>query len=145
MVATLAFSGADVRLDSESVIVEPAPGTLIKNRLDFVVAGAIDDFDRTRAENGHYWVSLATLTSRNEPDLHWPKFAVKSGQFRGRVSDGGTNPFSGVQPMLILLLRVDDATNQRFDRWLGAGSASGYPGFRPKPGEIVARVPIQFP
>ncbi len=129
------------------IITEPPSGALIKNRLDFPVAWAIDTFDKDRAANWHYWVSIASVKgNNNELDLHWPKFYVKAGQAQGRVSDGGQNPFPYPQPMVILLLRVDDATNQRFIAWLRRGSSKGgFPGFPVSTTEVVARVPIRFP
>jgi hypothetical protein len=93
----------------------------------------------------HYWVSIASIRADGTPDLHWPKFYVKSAQFKGYVSDGGQNPFPDPQPMQVLLLRVDDGTNQRFIRWLGIGASEGYPGLAVKREEIVAQVAIRFP
>jgi len=93
----------------------------------------------------HYWMSIASVKGNNEPDLHWPKFYVKDGKSRGQLSDGGTNPSSKPQPMFILLLRVDDATNQRFERWHEQGKTEGWQGLPVKQAEIVARVPIKFP
>lgn len=123
-------------------ITDPQPNSLITKRLDFPVSWSIANFDRDR--NGwHYWISIANVTNNGEPDLQWPKFYVKEGKSKGRIYDGGQNPFPDPQPMLILLLRVDDATNQRFSAWLRQGEP--YPGLPVKPREIVARVPIRFP
>lgn len=133
-------------VQAAALITEPPSGTLIKNRLDFPVAWSIDTFDKDRAVNLHYWVSIASVKGNNEIDLHWPKFYVKAGQAQGRVSDGGQNPLPDPQPMVILLLRVDDATNQRFTAWLKRGSTEGgFPGLPVKMSEIAARVPIKFP
>lgn len=129
-----------------AAITEPPSGALITNRLDFPVGWSIDTFDNDRAANLHYWISVASIKDNNEPDLHWPKFYVKTGQAQGRISDGGQNPLPDPQSMLILLLRVDDATNQRFSAWLKRGSTEGgFPGLPIKTSEIVARVPIRFP
>jgi hypothetical protein len=130
---------------SASVLIEPAPNARIENRLSFAVTGAIESYDRDREQHLHYWVSIATVAPGGAPDVHWPKFYVKKGQFTGRVSDGGQNPYSKPQEMLLLLLKVDDATSQQFERWLATGISLGYPGLRPNPGDIVAQVPITFP
>jgi hypothetical protein len=130
---------------AQSLITEPHAGTLIVRRTSFPVAGVISSYDRDVAANFHYWISIASVTDEGKVDLHWPKFYVKDGQFHGWLSDGGQNPFPQPQPMLIVLLKVDDAANQRFVRWLQRGRSEGYPGLTLKHGEIVARVPIQFP
>jgi len=127
--------------DADAVITEPPAGTLIQNRLDFPVAGSISDYNESRAANFHYWVSIASVKGNNKPDFHWPKFYVKSGHFQGSIHDGGQNPLPTPQPMIILLLRVDDATNQRFIRWFNRGVFEGFP---VQNSEIVVSVPIRF-
>ena len=138
-----------VRLSAESVdvmITQPRPGSLIENRLDFPVGVSIANFKRDRAANFHYWVSLASVKGENELDQHWPKFYVKAGQSQGRISDGGNNPFPYPQKMSILLLKVDDSTNQDFIQWLEQGKRrGGYSGFEVKLSEIAVRIPITFP
>lgn len=124
-------------------ITDPQPNSLIKNRLHFPVSWAIANFDRDKNDGWHYWISIANVTDNGEPDLQWPKFYVKKGQAVGRIFDGGQNPFPDPQPMLILLLRVDDSTNQRFSAWLRQGAP--FPGLPVNPREIAARVPIRFP
>lgn len=135
------LSGAD----AASVITEPVPEQLIDNRVDFGVAWSIDDFYKARASGAHYWISIASIRGQDVPDLHWPKFYIKAAQANGRVSDGGQNPLPTPQRMVLLLLRVDDATNQHFTAWLQQGAGGGYPGLRVKTSDIVARVPITFP
>lgn len=125
-----------------AVITEPRPRAIVKNRRNFPAAGLIQDYDLAMKRRLHYWVSIATV-SDGKPDLHWPKFYVKEPQFKGTIFDGGQNPLPAPQPMLVLLLLVDDATNQRFTRWLRAGAP--YEGFPVRQDEIVASVPIFFP
>lgn len=125
-----------------AVITEPRATALIKNRENFPVAGSIQGYDLVKKRRLHYWVSIATVTA-GKPDLHWPKFYVKEAHFKGRIFDGGQNPLPEPQPMMVLLLLVDDATNQRFNRWLKGGAP--YKGFPVRQDEIVASVPIFFP
>lgn len=134
-----------VPAQADGMITFPSAGALIQNRLDFPVAWSIEKYDKDKSEHLHYWVSIASVNENKELALHWPKFYVKSGQGQGRISDGGQNPFPDPQPMVILLLRVDDAANQRFTAWLKRGPAEGYPGLPISQSEIVARVPIVFP
>lgn len=131
---------------ADSVIMNPPPGSLIENRLDFPVTGSIDGYRTDRALNLHYWITIANVGTDKKPHLHWPKFYVKTDSFRGRVSDGGQNSFPEPEDMMILLLRVDDTTNQRIVRWLRRGRDTGsYPGIPVRPSEIMVMVPIQFP
>ena len=131
---------------ADSVITNPPPGSLIENRLDFPVTGSIDAYSTDRASNLHYWITIANVGTDSKPHLHWPKFYVKTATIRGRVSDGGQNPFPEPEDMMIILLRVDDTTNQRIIRWLRRGRDTGsYPGIPVRPSEIVVKVPIQFP
>ncbi len=135
-------SASSVWAQVDARITDPPPGTLIRNRLNFPVSWSIANFDQAR--NGwHYWISIADIKDNGEPNFHWPKFYVKEGQSTGRIYDGGQNPFPHPQPMLILLLRVDDSTNQRFSEWLKKGAP--YKGLPVNTREIVARVPIRFP
>lgn len=127
---------------ADAVITGPKPGTLIENRRSFPVAVSISDYRKDRASSCHYWVSIASVKGNNQPDLHWPKFYVKSGHFQGNIYDGGQNPLPTPQPMIILLLRVDDSTNQRFIRWFKKGN---FDGLKVNPSEIAASVPIRFP
>ncbi len=133
-------------LYADSVITNPPPNSMIENRLDFPVSGSIDGYSTNRASNLHYWVTIANVGTDNNPHLHWPKFYIKSANFRGRVSDGGQNPLPEPQVMMIVLLRVDDTTNQRFIRWLKNGSNTGsYPGIPIRTSEMEITVPIRFP
>lgn len=134
--------GSSVWAQVDARITDPQPNSLIKNRLAFSVSGSIDNFEKDR-KGWHYWISLANVTDKGQPDLQWPKFYVKEGTFTGQIFDGGLNPFPEPQPMLILLLRVDDSTNQRFSAWLKQGAP--FPGLPVNPGEIIDRVPIRFP
>lgn len=134
-----------------AVFTEPSAGILIEDRADFGVAGSIQDYAHDRVNRLHYWVSLASVARRgakSTPDLHWPKFYVKTAQFEGRIYDGGQNPKQEPQTMMILLLRVDDATNQRFTRWLDGPIFKGFrvnEQDRTRQIEVVANVPIKFP
>ncbi len=128
---------------ADAVITGPKPGTLIENRRNFPVAGSISDYEEKRAANFHYWVSIASVNENNRPDLHWPKFYVKSGHFQGIIHDGGQNPLPTPQPMVILLLRVDDVTNQAFVRWFQQGAP--FEGIKVNRSKIVFSVPILFP
>lgn len=128
---------------ADAVITEPKPGTLIENRLSFPVAVSIPGYRKDRVSSFHYWVSIASVKGNNQPNLHWPKFYVKSGHFQGRIHDGGQNPLPTPQPMLVLLLRVDDATNQFFVRWLQKGAP--FEGIKVNRSEIVFSVHILFP
>jgi hypothetical protein len=127
-------------------IVEPKSKSTVENRRDFSVAGSIPDYESTRKKNLHYWITLASVKANSKPHMHWPKFYVKSAQFKGRIFDGGENPFSKPQPMIILLLKVNDSTNQQFELWLEKGKNSGhYEGIPIDSSQITASVPIYFP
>jgi hypothetical protein len=134
--------GSAVWAQVDTRITYPQPNNLITKRSNFPVSWSIANFDSDR--NGwHYWISIASVTDNGEPDLQWPKFYVKEGKSKGQICDGGQNPFPNPQPMLILLLRVDDSTNQRFSAWIKQGVP--FPGLPVNPRDIVARVPIRFP
>lgn len=124
-----------------TTITNPAQNSLIKERENFPVSWSIANFEQ-EIKKWHYWISIADVKNKI-PNLHWPKFYVKEAQGTDSIYDGGRNPFPTPQPMLILLLRVDDAANQRFIGWLEKGAP--YKGFPVNPEEIVHQVPIKFP
>lgn len=121
-----------------AVFTDPAPGVTIRDRRDFPVSGSVADYDESVAHHWHYWVSLVDPRTSE----HWPKFYVKMARFSGHVYDRAENPYPEPQPMIIVLLRVDDATNQLFARWL---RQPPWPPFPLDPSQIVALVPIVFP
>ena len=143
---TLAVAGFKQRSTAQedgSQFVAPATGALIEERLDFAYAVSIPDFDESTATGFHYWISLGLGA---EPGMHWPKTYVSPGRFEGRVSDGGSNPLPVPQEMTLLLLQVDDATNQDYVNWLREGMNTGsYPGRPLRPEQVAAEVLIRFP
>ena len=84
-------------------------------------------------------------------DQVWPKFYVPVSPYQGRVFDGGQNPMKGFepQPMILLILKVDDTLQNYFRTWFQAGEAGkGYPGIpvsRFSQNMILARCEIFFP
>lgn len=157
----------------------PSRGSVVDNRRDFKVAVQIDNFESgghywvaIASVTGHAetWnrvlelyrqlrggrdtskaAELVKLIGRWQGDLFWPKFFVPESPYEGRVFDGGSNPLHGLepQPMILLLLKVDDRLQAYFRNWLREGSAGkGYPGIpasRLGKAMILARAEIFFP
>jgi hypothetical protein len=131
-----------------AMITEPRFDELINNQADFQVKWVIETFDQDRADNMHYWISLATVKDGHEPKRHWPKFYVQFAQSQGRIFDSGQNPLATPQLMMILLLRVDGVTNEQFNAWVARGNGNGeksYPALPVKACDIIARKSIRFP
>ena len=125
-------------------INEPRANETIANRLDFPVSVSIQGYETDIKQRIHYWVSVAL--GHGPLKVHWPKYYVKTVHHAGRVHDGGQNPLPTRQAMTLLLLRVDDARNQQFVRWLEDGVRKGtWEGLPVIEAEIVARTPIFFP
>ena len=130
----------------QAVIVSPQKNEAITFRAQFPVQVSIPAYDQVVKSGQHYWVSLANVDDKSHMVSHWPKFYVKSGNFTGTLFEGGFNPLPVRQPMVILLLKVDDPTNQRFIQWMKAGTATGsFPGLTIDPDQIVAEQPITLP
>lgn len=168
LVAAPGFAGGG------AAFTTPRSGSLVEHRQDFKVSLEIQDMDR----DGSYWVAIASVTGHDDTwdrvkelydqgklrdpemlelisqwqiDLLWPKFYVPKSPFQGRVFDGGTNPLRGLdpQPMILVLLKVDDALEEDFRTWFRQGAAgAGYPGIpalRFSEDMFVARCEIFFP
>ncbi len=159
---------------NEAAFTSPRAGIMIENRQDFEVSLEIPRMDL----KGSYWVAIASvkghdddwelvnelyregkhrdpemleLISRWQIDLVWPKFFVPKSPYRGRVFDGGQNPLRGLepQPMILVVLKVDDALEEDFRTWFRRGAAGeGYPGipdYSFAEDMVIARCPIFFP
>ncbi len=137
---TLSLGYSEHISEADPVILIPKHGTLIEDRRNFPVEVSIPGYVKNSAANFHFWVSLAM--GKDDLRVHWPKFYVKAARFTAPVHDGGHNPLPEKQPMTILLLRVDDSTNQRFVAWLKKGAP--YDGLEVTRSEIVARALIYF-
>ena len=154
-------------------------GETIKHRKDFPVSVDIRDFDDSgnywvaiASVSGHdkTWelvlklrkqlqkkddekkkAELQQLISEWPIDQFWPKFYVPESPYQSKVYDGGTNPLKGLepQPMVLLILEVDDSLQSFFRRWFRDGAAGkGYPGIpvsRLGENMILARCEIFFP
>ena len=144
----LILGSAQVMLAAESqpFIVSPQKNEAISLRAQFPVKVSIATYDQDVKSGWHYWVSLANVDDKGNKVSHWPKFYVKSGDFTGTVYEGGFNPLPERQPMVVLLLKVDDPNNQLFIKWMRAGTATGsFPGLTINPAQIVAEQPITLP
>ncbi len=155
----ISLSFGKVCLSQEAFFTTPRRGAIIENRQDFSVAVQIEDTDprgyywvalASVSVNRETWKRVVELFNQinsgsgydassemqrllNEwaIDLFWPKFYIPKSPYQGRVFDGGTNPLHGLepQPMILLVLKVDDALQNYFRNWLRSGTAGrGYPG-----------------
>ncbi len=165
----------DAEGQQRAAFTMPRKGSVVQNRRDFPVSVQIDNFE----PSGYYWVAIGSVSGHAETwdqvlelyrardaskggkllkliggwqvDLFWPKFLVPKSPYEGKVFDGGSNPLHGVepQPMILLLLKVDDPLQTYFRRWLREGSAGkGYPGIpasRLGKDMTLARTEIFFP
>ncbi len=159
---------------SEAAFTSPRAGLSIENRLDFEVTleipsmdlrdsywvalasveGYENDWERVNElyrEGRHRSVEMLDLISKWQIDQVWPKFYVPMSPYRGRVFDGGQNPMRGLepQPMILVVLRVDDALEKDIRDWFRRGAVGeGYPGFsesRFGDDMFLARCEIFFP
>ncbi len=128
-----------------ALITDPVANALLSTRAEIPVTVSIDNYQQEIAARWHFWVSLANVDGKGHKINHWPKFYVKAPVYTGKAYEGGFNPLPQPQPMVILLLKVDDATNQRFEQWMKDGPSKGYPGFRVDPRQIIAEQPIRLP
>lgn len=128
-----------------AIIISPTNNALLPSRVNIPVSVTIQNYQQDTAANAHYWVSFANVDRKGTKMQHWPKFYVKSDSYTGLAHDGSINPLPTPQPMVILLLKVDDATNQRFTEWMLDGPTRGYPGLNINPRQIVAEQPIRLP
>ena len=165
--------------NEETGFTLPQKGDTIKNRNDFVVSLEIGDFDKTTGHHwvaiasviGHdkKWDRVLELykesrdqrnaarkemnkiISKWQINQFWPKFYIPERSYEGNVFDGGHNPLTGIdpQPMILLIIKVDDKLQNNFRRWFRRGSAGkGYPGFPAQilsENMILARCEIFFP
>jgi hypothetical protein len=123
----------------------PRANTLVTVRDTIPVAGSVANYASDRAAKWHFWVSLATVNGQKNLVNHWPKFYIQNSPFKGMVYEGGFNPLPTPQPVVLLILKVDEDVNQRFTQWLRDGPSKGYPGFRIDPRQIVGQQPIRLP
>lgn len=165
-------------LSQEARFTKPNKGETIMNRQDFSVAVEIDDFDlsdgyywtaiasvksvnrddrnrilflrdQIRSEDNTVLQNeMEELLSKWEIDLFWPKFYIREELYEGNVYDGGVNPTSEPQAMILLLLKVDNKLNNYFNEWFAEGPVTRYPGIPVsalEEGLILARCEIFFP
>jgi hypothetical protein len=94
---------------------------------------------------------MKTLINGWKIDQVWPKFYVPLNPYQGRVFDGGQNPLYGLepQPMILLILKVDDPLHNYIRKWFSDGAAGkGYPGIPAASfteNMMLARCEIFFP
>jgi hypothetical protein len=165
--------------DGETGFTSPQKGDTIGNRKNFVVSLDIDDFDKTTGHHwvaiasvtGHNnkWDRVLELYRKSKGEHNaarkemnklisewrinqfWPKFFVPEESYEGNVFDGGKNPLQGLepQPMILLIIKVDDKLQKNFRQWFRRGSeGKGYPGFPASilsGNMILARCEIFFP
>jgi hypothetical protein len=75
---------------------------------------------------------LLKKISKWQIDLFWPKFYVPTSNYHSDLYEGGHNPLTGLEPepMMILIIKVDDSINESFKEWFNDGkTGKGYPGF----------------
>jgi hypothetical protein len=157
-------------------IMSPEKGEIIENRSSFPVVVEIPNFDsngnywmaiasvKNYASTKDRVLSILNSTTGQDEEARkelvriianwqinqfWPKFVVKRRSDWGDVYDGGRNPRREPQPMILLLIKVSDTLDQRFDNWLtdceeGKG-CNGIPGVLLKENMIVSRTEIFFP
>lgn len=153
-------------------------GSTVKNRKDFVVSVQIGNFDSTahhwvaiasvtghnstwsrvlelyRGSRGNRGSTAAfemkALISQWNIHKFWPKFYVPKSPYEGHVFDDGINPMQGLepQPMVLLIIKVDDRLHEYFKKWFRQAPQKGFPGIPCKMlsrGMILARCEIFFP
>ncbi len=157
-------------------IMSPEKGEIIENRSAFPVVVEIPNFDSNgnywmaiatvknyagtkdrvlsilnskTGQDEEAKEELVTIIANWKINQFWPKFVVKNGSDWGDVYDGGRNPRREPQPMILLLVKVSDALNQRFSNWLTdceeGKACKGIPGVMLKENMIVSRTEIFFP
>jgi hypothetical protein len=160
--------------ESKAIFLKPEKGKTIENRRNFPVKTQIYDYNA----NANYWVAIASvkghknswkrvfelrqelndkskksqmlkLISEWKINLVWPKYHIKKKVHTGQVYDGGVNPKSEPQPMILLILKVDSKLNSDINEWLDEGPETGYPGMKIENIrdnlQILARCEIFFP
>jgi hypothetical protein len=161
---------------AKSFFTNISPGQLIENRKCFPASLQIDNF---QPNSGHYWVAMASVKNNNnsqriselcnrsnqrtkeeqiefekliklqEINQFWPKFYIKKSKTAQDVYDGGNNTSKFPQPIILLIIRVDDALNSYIENWFKEGEAGkGYPGIpssRLNSAKIISRCEIFFP
>lgn len=165
-------------LSQEARFTIPDKGETILNRQDFSSAVEIDNFDISTGfywtaiasvnvinrndknqilllkdelkneDDKLKRVELERLLGKWEIDLFWPKFYVKDELYEGHIYDGGVNPKSEPQAMILLLLKVDNRLNDYFNDWFDKGPMTHYPGISASVlgrNMIIARCEIFFP
>jgi len=172
------YDSGDTVKSGSTGFTSPAPGDTIRNREDFPVSLQIGNYDQdyrywvaiaTVTVDGSSWdevkkwysapegeknaarEEIKRLLTQWRVDQFWPKFCITDSPCVGRVYDGGTNPMKGIepQPMILLILKVEDRIQENFARWLREGPQNGYPGFSSSELadgiEVLARCEIFFP
>jgi hypothetical protein len=157
----------------------PLKGDTIVNRKDFVVSLEISNFDKktghhwvaiasvtghnkkwervlglyreSRGKHNAARTEMDKILSEWQIDQFWPKFYVPEKNYENRVFDGGSNPLKGLepQPMILLIIKVDDRMQNNFRQWFKRGAAgNGYPGYPASilsENMVLARCEIFFP
>lgn len=93
---------------------------------------------------------MIKLISEWKIDIFWPKFYIPENPYLGHVYDNWQNPMKGLepQPMILLILKVDDALHLYFKQFLRENLQKGYPGISASKlakNMILARCEIFFP
>jgi len=160
-------------------IIHPDRGDLIKTPNQFNVKVEIDHFDYSShywvaiaKPTGHtqMWdrvlslhqalrvahdddrkTEIDALIDLWEIDYFWPKFWVTKTPSKHRISHPCKNPLENIepQPMILLVLKVDDALHNRFREWFAAAKEdNSRPGLSPSELNkkmVLARCEIFFP
>ncbi len=136
-----------------ATITKPSIGEIFDptQRLSFTVSTSIDEFNN---EDGHYWVVEATVNTPNtyyksdvlknrkevietmekwQPTAFWPKYYIKRGQNSGQVFDGGQNIHPPLEPMMILIVKVDETLNNYIINWFQTAK----PNYEPIPISLI--------
>jgi hypothetical protein len=108
-------------------------------------------YKKALGKNNEARKEMNELISKWQIDQFWPKFYVSESHCEDRIFDGGKNPLKGLepQPMILLILKIDDPLQNYIEKWLKDGaSGKGYPGIpasRLTGNMILARCEIFFP
>jgi hypothetical protein len=103
------------------------------------VKGHLKSWDRvlklyTKSKDRHNSTrkELNILISEWQLNLFWPKNHIDKNPYEGVVNDNGKNPLRAMepQPMVLLIIKVDDKLHNQIRQWFRKGSAeNSFPGF----------------
>ncbi|RKZ40621.1 MAG: hypothetical protein DRQ49_07760 [Gammaproteobacteria bacterium] len=127
--------------EQQYAITSPLPCTEIDPQNGFFsVTCNIKNFTQDKAEGKLFWISIEDVKQAK----HFPKFPVGDENCSSNMIHEG-NDSNDKREMKVLLLRIDDDTDQKFHQWMKEGPDKGYPGFPLIQNDIVATVPIFIP